>query len=39
MQTTIKLIQKNYCGYLANMENKRGFTEIKWFLPRFREVI
>jgi len=37
MQTTIKLIQKNYCGYLSNME-KRGLLEVKWFLPKLREV-
>ena len=39
LQATMKLIQKNYCGYLANMENKRGLEEIKWFLPRLREVV
>lgn len=37
MQTTVKLVSKNYFGYLANME-KRGIAEIKWFLPKFREV-
>ena len=38
LQTTVKLIQKNYCGYLVNMEN-RGLAELKWFLPRFREIV
>lgn len=37
MQNTIKLIFKNYFGYLSNME-KRGLAEIAWFLPKFREV-
>ena len=37
MQTTIKLIYKNYFGYLNKME-KRGIAELKWFLPRLREV-
>jgi len=35
LQTTIKLIFKNYFGYLANME-KRGLAEIRWFLPKLK---
>lgn len=38
LQTTIKLLYKNYFGYLANME-KRGIAEIKWFLPKLREIM
>ena len=34
----MRLINKNYCGYLANME-KRGYMEIQWFLPKLREVL
>lgn len=38
LQTTIKLIYKNYFGYLANME-KRGVAQIKWFLPKLKEIL
>ncbi len=29
---------KNYFGYLANME-KRGISEIQWFLPKLKEIV
>lgn len=37
MQNTVKIIYKNYFGYLVNME-KRGIAEVKWFLPKIKEI-
>ena len=38
LQSSLKLLSKNYCGYLASME-KRGLAELKWFVPRLRELL
>lgn len=36
--STVKVICKNYFGYLLNMES-RGKAELRWFIPKFRECV
>lgn len=34
----VKLLRKNYFGYLLNMD-KRGLAELRWFTPKLREIL
>jgi hypothetical protein len=38
LEPTVKVIMKNYFGYLASL-GKRGLLEIKEFLPKYKELM
>lgn len=38
LQNTIRMITRNYFGYLFNMES-RGKAELKWFLSGFKPAL